>query len=217
MYIYSIYRGTGIIYFETLLRFFWTPTTDNITETDNTTDSRNVEISLNVIRYIYIYSTMHSFNCIHFNEMISMYQFERLLIDFHIYNVCLSDCIYGFKSGSIYTSVFNKYARIDDCYEFVVKFINPNESASINKSLFKLNGYDAINQSLQDFDIDWDAISLLNGVMSNFEINISIFFETLIILLVSLPLYSRDNKEEFPQPICSMCRFANSLILIIML
>ena len=38
--------------------------------------------------------------------------------------------------GSVYTSVINKYARMDDCYEFGVKFENPNGSVqSIIKPL----------------------------------------------------------------------------------
>ncbi len=102
--------------------------------------------------------------------------------------------------GSCYTHCFNSYARLDDDYSLHVRA----QSDATSRYLWMVRGWDGINDRLCSFDIDWNIFKSVRQALQCESVNLSLFAETLTVMLISFPLFHIDNKQMHPMPLFFM-------------
>jgi len=99
--------------------------------------------------------------------------------------------------GSLHTTVYNKFARIDDEYTLQAQLLNSNA----HENIWHLKGFDCYNNKVLHWDMDWHVmkkIMMLLGVLD--ECSAQLFARMFSALLIALPAYRRDGMLIEPMP-----------------
>lgn len=105
--------------------------------------------------------------------------------------------------GSMKTTFWNKYARIDE--ELILSMKLPySETEQSESILWHLRGMDGVNSKLSTYSINWVIWFEMKRLLENLRIGITTFAKYFSILLCTLPLYHTNKVLIRPMPISFM-------------
>lgn len=104
--------------------------------------------------------------------------------------------------GSIFTYIWNTFARVDD--EYVLEFICSNMNPVMVRNIWSVKGMDPWNSRIVSSDVNWvNMRSIYHGMGVN-NIGVLAFSKLVGRILISLPHYYKERYFLAPMPAAFM-------------
>lgn len=100
--------------------------------------------------------------------------------------------------GSIFTYIWNTFARVDD--EYILEYEYSSMTTSIIKDIWRLRGMDPWNSKIVSAEVNWTNMRSIYNGMGISIVGVLAFARLLGRILISLPNYYKERIYLAPMP-----------------